>query len=917
MRNLISLRVLCLSAALLLLLGFVYTACAGWASAHRVTASDTLLSGQRAAGTLSDIVIENDRIVVVISDVRHILPYSPSGANIIDAGSRQERVDALMEIYTHFDNAWPRQAVYDQVEIIDGGEAGGRAVVRASGLDSKDPYLTVVTEYSLEAGADYLTLSTTVVNSGGSTYESFEVGDAFAWGDCERFVPGYGFAVVGNTASVWIAGTSGLVSYGYAGGGMTEIWGDHGSLWSHLNVTSTTLGPGDSVSYERYILVGGRDIASIATSIHEMTGAPAGSLSCSVRRQEDQIPLFDAHIDVYDSEDFPYLQMRTDTEGQASTTLPAGDWHLVAGKGGYESSDIWVSLGGGELRAVDFTIDEIKVVIPGIGDTLTVIQRPLLNIPSIVTPGDILTIECDAHPAATGWEAEIVRGQTSVPLEIVSSTYDASTLWWSLSAVVPEVPVHGLYDLRVAAAGGILDMTKHAVQVIPEFKDDYYFIHITDTHLPTHKYYYESGADTDTSEMVDLREVIADINIINPEFVLITGDFINEGELEDFLNRRYYSRAQRMLNEFEVPTFLIAGNHDIGGWDDTPPPDGTARRDWWRFFGWKRLDSPPAGAPWYTQNYSFDYGPVHYVALESYDNYDGWRYSIYGGDSFTSGQMQWLAADLAAASGSETQVLFYHYDFSRQINLSTLGVEMALWGHIHRDEGSLSGPPYNLATRCLCDGARSYRLVRVSGGTLQPTPTLSAGYDGNLLEVEFEPANDGTHSSVTAHITNNLSERFEHAVLRFLMPAACDSVDVNGGTLLQVENLGPYDTYCVSVDVLPVSSATVSVVLDSCSAAGDTSGVQALRLAPSRPNPFSVQTYLSFILPASGQARLAIYDIRGREVAVLADQVLGAGPHHRQWNGREGDSKPAASGIYFARLTFGGQERVQKMVLTR
>ena len=40
-----------------------------------------------------------------------------------------------------------------------------------------------------------------------------------------------------------------------------------------------------------------------------------------------------------------------------------------------------------------------------IGDTLTVIQRPLLNIPVIVTVGDTIEIQCDADPAASGWQA--------------------------------------------------------------------------------------------------------------------------------------------------------------------------------------------------------------------------------------------------------------------------------------------------------------------------------------------------------------------------------------------------------------------------------------------------------------------------------------------------------------------------------
>ncbi len=910
-------RLLLPAVAALLLAGTLNTADAGRASARRITASDTTLSGTYIGGGVSDFILENDRIVVVISDVAYESPYSLSGGNIVDAGTRSARVDGLMEFSTHFDDAWPRQAVYSSIEISDDGAGGGPAVITVSGLDSSDPYLTVSTRYSLEPGAEYVEVSTTIVNGGSVTFDEFELGDAFAWGDCDKYAPDRGFSLSGDETSAWVAGTNGQVSYGYVGSGGADVWGNHNGIWSRLNVEVRTIAAGGTVAYVRYFAVGGRDIASAATVIHEATGQPTGSIECAVVRADDASPLFNARIDVSDASEDPYLQMQTDSEGLAFTTLPPGTWYLEATRDGFEPNEITQTIVEDEHAAHEFLMEELTNTVPGIGDTLTVIQRPILNIPSIVRPGDVLTIECDAHPAATGWAAEISRGATSVPLEIVSSIYDPSTLWWSIEATVPAVPFYGLYDLAVTAAGGIADVTRHAVEVIEEYKQDYYFIQITDTHLPTHRFYYQTGADTDSSEMVDLRKVIDDINIINPEFVLITGDFINEGELEDFLNRRYYSKAQRMLTEFAVPTYLIAGNHDIGGWSSTPPPDGTARRDWWKFFGWKRLDAPPPGAPWYTQNYSFDYGPVHYVALEAYDNYDRWRYGIYGSDSFTSGQMQWLSEDLAAAAGSAAQVLFYHYDFSRQINLNALGVEMALWGHIHSDAGSLTGPPYNLATDNVCDGARSYRLIRVSDGVLDPSPTISAGNTGRNLEVDFEPANNGTRDSVTAYITNNLPERFEHAMLEFNMPLECDSVRVTGGTLVAVEKLATAARYYVGVDILPSSLAEVTVRVDSCGTGGDTTGVDVLRLAPVSPNPFSPRTVLSFTLPADGRARIAIYDIRGREVREVADGEYTAGPQSEEWDGKDGDGVSVSSGIYFARLTFEGQDRVQKMVLAR
>jgi len=461
------------------------------------------------------------------------------------------------------------------------------------------------------------------------------------------------------------------------------------------------------------------------------------------------------------------------------------------------------------IFVITSSISRAQTTIP-IGDTLTVIQRPIINIPAIVQPGDTLKIECDANGQITGWVANLHYNQIQIPLQVLSASYDPTTLWWSISTLIPNVSIYELYDLVVSANSGIADTTRNSVRIIPGFKDDYYFVHITDTHLPTHLYVNDPGSATDTSEMLDLHEVISDINIINPEFVLLTGDMVNEGELEDYLGRRYFTKAQRILSSFKVPLYLVSGNHDIGGWDSTPPPDGTARRDWWRFFGWKRLNAPPAGAPWYTQNYSFDYGPVHFIGLESYINYDDWRWSIFGNTSFTSGQMQWLNNNLATA-GSSTNVLFYHYDFDNQINLNSLGVDMALWGHIHNDNGSITNPPYNLSTNNVCNNERSYRLIRVSNGVLQPLVTISAGDQGNNFKVDYLPGNNGMHYTVTAQITNNFNVRFEQARIRFVMPIDGTHPQIHGGNLFQIENSGSNAIYYINVDILPSSSQLVTV----------------------------------------------------------------------------------------------------------
>ena len=541
-----------------------------------------------------------------------------------------------------------------------------------------------------------------------------------------------------------------------------------------------------------------------------------------------------------------------------------------------------------------------------IGDTLTTIQKPLPNIPSLVLPGQTLAINCDASPGTTGWTASLRRGGLDIPLTLDGASYDPTTLWWTLSATVPTPPVYELYDLVVTADGGIDDTARRAVKILPRFRNDFYWVQITDTHLPTYMYYYQSGAETDSTNTLALREICRDVNIINPEFTLITGDFINEGELEDYLGRRYYSRAQASLNEFEVPTFLVAGNHDIGGWNDTPPSDGTARRDWWRFFGWKRLDSPPPGAPAYTQDYSFDYGPVHFTGMEAYDNYDSWRSNIYGYESFTSAQMSWLQADMAAADQSEARVLFYHNDFANELNYSALHIDMGLYGHIHSDIED-SSPPFELATDNAGSNSRPFRLCRWQNGNLVAPPTLGALSSGSALTLTYNTANDGSQDLVRATLHNTHDERFANALVKFVLPGGAPGFIVAGGTLTQVDQTGEFSVCYVEVDLAANSDAVVTIQVDSSIDASSPPG--APRLYDAFPNPFN--------LPRAEHCRLTVFDLRGREIAVLADVDLDAGPHAYVWDGRSDAGEAMPSGVYFAGLRAGAFAQTRKMTLAR
>ncbi|MDP2360974.1 MAG: lamin tail domain-containing protein [bacterium] len=78
------------------------------------------------------------------------------------------------------------------------------------------------------------------------------------------------------------------------------------------------------------------------------------------------------------------------------------------------------------------------------------------------------------------------------------------------------------------------------------------------------------------------------------------------------------------------------------------------------------------------------------------------------------------------------------------------------------------------------------------------------------------------------------------------------------------------------------------------------------------PNPFNPSTRVSFVLPETGDVRLSLMDMLGREVRLLADGRLGPGLHEM---GLDMDGQPA--GPYFVHLRAGDQSAVSKILLVR
>lgn len=88
-------------------------------------------------------------------------------------------------------------------------------------------------------------------------------------------------------------------------------------------------------------------------------------------------------------------------------------------------------------------------------------------------------------------------------------------------------------------------------------------------------------------------------------------------------------------------------------------------------------------------------------------------------------------------------------------------------------------------------------------------------------------------------------------------------------------------------------------------------------LHAAQPNPFNPRVTLSFTLASAGEVQLQVFDVRGRVVRTLVNEVRSTGPHTVVWTGQDAHARAVSSGVYFVRLQAGGVVRTQRIVLVR
>ena len=467
-----------------------------------------------------------------------------------------------------------------------------------------------------------------------------------------------------------------------------------------------------------------------------------------------------------------------------------------------ETNDLGISTGAQDIHHTITTRNDRPLRI----------IRPCMAIPDIRLKGDHLTIwvDCLGATESSLWRARLLTDHELMDLTINGVTF--SDGYWYLSALIPDTTGTDLYSLEVTADGST-GLEYNAICIRETFPDNFTFVHMTDTHV--------------NNESFDqVQQCFREINLIHPDFVLITGDLVHESCPEQ------YEMLIELIRELRVPAYLVMGNHDYTN-----------------LFGFN--NDPIYYLEYITpiRDYSFDFGNHHFVGMDSGHTVD-WPYNT--GSGFTDEQMRWLEGDLWAHRQSRSRFIFMHHpavDFTgltiknnreEFIALSEeYGVDMTLSGHTHWDavydkngnkkEGDVGWVNGTKFLQTTASGMKSplyafagYRLLRVASGELD---TYTYDYDANgardaassipydNIDQSYFPSNNGTADRMAVRIKNDLRESFHDACLELKVtePGKGLGYVAENGTIVKEKGSDDIRIFSLRTDIEALSITEISL----------------------------------------------------------------------------------------------------------
>ena len=146
-----------------------------------------------------------------------------------------------------------------------------------------------------------------------------------------------------------------------------------------------------------------------------------------------------------------------------------------------------------------------------------------------------------------------------------------------------------------------------------------------------------------------------------------------------------------------------------------------------------------------------------------------------------------------------------------------------------------------------------------------------------------------------------------HADAAHNTPSLLGSVTFMENHILKFEAISPVDPFIVNENAEDwYSNPNPTEVSDAAVKVG------SYKLLANYPNPFNPETTIKFEIPENGRVKLGVYNIQGKEIAVLINDFRNAGTYSVSLNGSN-----LPSGIYFYKLEVNGYKATKRMLLLK
>jgi len=313
--------------------------------------------------------------------------------------------------------------------------------------------------------------------------------------------------------------------------------------------------------------------------------------------------------------------------------------------------------------------------------TLGLINRPISTVPAIVKAGDSFDVTVSGSEAVEEMRVALYQGPKQTP--VFTHPREKPPLQpkeglLTIQAAVPKETPPGLYSLSVRLnPGRKTDTAERAVKVLAEWPQSYSFAHVTDVHI---------GRQDPPFRDEVFKRTASEINRLAVDFILITGDITDNGTPDE------YRRFIALLDSFDAPTFVTAGNHDRGEGAQFGAPGSI----------YERYCAPG--------NYAFDLGSHRYLCLDTRWEYEFLVFPAHR--AWLEAQLNRPNPSLGVAFSHRISDQEYPY-FQEQLPAHNYG--LFVYGHTHDDGIQWIGPKRLMLLNTSQELLGTYNVVKISG----------------------------------------------------------------------------------------------------------------------------------------------------------------------------------------------------------